>query len=96
MSRTQYSKRESRQRGWAALVMSLIAVALLAGTWLYIHWQLSEGRHAHVALEIVGLDAIMPLVAGWLVWDWARYRRGLKVSNQGERRRHGGRKRRRK
>ena len=71
------SKKKSQERGRTALVVSVIAVALLAGTWLYVHRQLSEGRDAHVGLHLVLADVCIPLLALWLVWDWVRYRRGI-------------------
>jgi hypothetical protein len=73
-------QKDRAERGSAALAASLSASALLVGTWVYMHRELSEGRHVHIGLHLVLADVFMPLLALWLVWDWVRYRRGLKQS----------------
>ena len=76
VARKRYNRKECRERRSAALAVAVIAAVLLAGTWFYIHSQTSGGGHAHISLYLVVADAAMPLLAGWLVWDWLRYRRG--------------------
>lgn len=80
VSRKRYYKKESRERGTTAIAASVVAIALLAGTWLYVHRQTSEGHHAHVSVHLVLADIATPFLAAWLAWDWVRYSRGLKRS----------------
>ena len=80
MTRKRYNRKECRERGTAALAVAVIAAALLAGTSLYSHSQTVGGGHAHISLFLLLADVGSPLLAGWLVWDWLRYRRGLRQS----------------
>jgi len=80
VSRKRYNRKECRERGWTALAASVVAVALLVGTWIYVHSQTSEGRHAHISMHLVVIDVGAPLGALWLAWNWVAYRRGLKQS----------------
>lgn len=75
--RKRYTKKECRERGILAITMSVIAAALLVGTWMFLHRELAEGHHTHISLHLVAADVIMPLLALWLLFDWVRYRRGL-------------------
>ena len=80
LPRKRYNRKECRERGSAALAVAVIAAVLLAGTSLYVHSQTSGGRNAHINLYLVVADVAMPLLAGWLVWDWLHYRRELRRS----------------
>ncbi|MDD8042162.1 MAG: hypothetical protein PHG55_00440 [Verrucomicrobiota bacterium] len=78
MSRKRYNRKKCRQLGGMALAMSAIAVALLAGTWIFLQRELAQGHHTHVSLQLVAADVVLPLLALWLTLEWVRYRRGLK------------------
>jgi hypothetical protein len=77
MARKRYSREECRERGQVALIASVVALALLVGTWIYAQKRIAECGHVHVCVKYIILDVIVPVFAAWSVWDWARYRREL-------------------
>ena len=97
VKRERYSKKECRERGQIAVSMLVLAMALLTGTLIYVQRQIAVGRHAHVGLNYVLTEAVVALLATWLTWDWARYKRRLNASGhplRSKRHRGHGRKRR--
>jgi hypothetical protein len=80
-------QKDRAERGSAALAASLSASALLVGTWVYMHRELSDGRHVHIGLHLVLADVFMPVLALGLVWEWVRDRRGRSKRNSRHQRR---------
>ena len=58
MAHRRYSKKECRERGQVALIASVVALSLLAGTWIYAQKRIAECGHAHVCVKYIILDVI--------------------------------------
>jgi ABC-type amino acid transport system permease subunit len=81
VAQKKYKKTESLERGRTALIVSALAVALLAGTLIYARRQLASGQQAHVSMNLIVANVVLPLFAAWLIWDWVRFRRRLAKRN---------------